>query len=278
MEKIRQEAWVNRRINDLCREGLWSEKRLPKVCERPKPRTHWDAVLSEVQWLAVDFHEERKWKMAAAKMLAYSAKVYVEQQADRKARKAAALEKSHRKIAKFMATQVELFWNSISTIIHSDTRTINSHQRSTNDHANNSRTANHVGELYHGEASSESGVGNLDYEEEEEELFENDSDLDDFDLAQADHVQDLDDESTIEEQEEFEAKNNVDLQKVDQNELSVLEGDNAKPLEEVLALAFPNYDLNHSVTSNLTEVQHDSSISSEEVRLSKRQIEEVNEW
>ena len=48
---------------------------------------------------------------------------------------------------------------------------------------NNSRTVNHVGKLYHSEASSESGVGNLDYEEEEE-LFENDSDLDDFDLDQ----------------------------------------------------------------------------------------------
>ena len=35
-----------------------------------------------------------------------------------------------------------------------------------------------------------SGYPEADYEEEEE-LFENDSDLDDFDLAQADHVQDV---------------------------------------------------------------------------------------
>ena len=104
---------MTRRISDLTREGLWSDRRLPKVCERPRPRTHWDSVLTEMQWLSVDFHEERQWKMAAAKMLAHSAKKYVEQQADRRAKKAAMLEKKHRRIAKFMADQVEMFWQSI---------------------------------------------------------------------------------------------------------------------------------------------------------------------
>ena len=70
-------------------------------------------IFTEMQWLSVDFHEEHQWKIAAAKMLAHSAKKYVEQQADRKAKKAAMLEKKHRRIAKFMADQVDLFWQSI---------------------------------------------------------------------------------------------------------------------------------------------------------------------
>ena len=167
VEKARQEAWVARRVNELSREGLWSEKRLPKICERPRPRTHWDAVLSEVQWLAVDFHEERNWKIAAAKRLAYSAKVYVEQQAERRARKAAALEKGHRKIAKFMATQVELFWSRIS--LHSE-------PISSNNSTQEDQHKTNVNELYQGEASSESGVCNLDDEEDME-----DSDVDVYD-------------------------------------------------------------------------------------------------
>ena len=72
---------------------------------------------TEMQWLSVDFHEERQWKMAAAKMLAHSAKKYVEQQGERRAKKAAMLEKKHRRIAKFMADQVDLFWQSISRLV-----------------------------------------------------------------------------------------------------------------------------------------------------------------
>ena len=71
IEKCRQEPFVVRTIAHLSKEGLWSQKRLPKVCERPRPRTHWDGMLNEMQWLAVDYHQERKWKKAAAKVLAY---------------------------------------------------------------------------------------------------------------------------------------------------------------------------------------------------------------
>ena len=71
IEKCRQEPFVVRTIAHLSKEGLWSQKRLPKVCERPRPRTHWDGMLNEMKWLAVDYHEERKWKKSAAKILAY---------------------------------------------------------------------------------------------------------------------------------------------------------------------------------------------------------------
>jgi len=46
---------------------MWSARRLPKVEETQRCKSHWDYVLDEAQWLAVDFAQERRWKMAAAK-------------------------------------------------------------------------------------------------------------------------------------------------------------------------------------------------------------------
>ena len=51
------------------------------------------------------------------RLITKSAKIYVEQQGERRAKKAAMLEKKHRRIAKFMADQVELFWQSISRLV-----------------------------------------------------------------------------------------------------------------------------------------------------------------
>ena len=59
------------RVGELRRCGLWSTRRLPKVQETPRCKAHWDYVLDEMQWLAVDFAQERRWKMAAAKKATY---------------------------------------------------------------------------------------------------------------------------------------------------------------------------------------------------------------
>jgi len=110
-EKVKQEAWVIKRVNELSREGLWSEKRLPKVCERPRVRTQWDVLLQEMRWLAVDFYQERQWKKAAAKMLAESAKAYVEALEERRAKVREAKERRLRRVAGFVSEQVLTFWN-----------------------------------------------------------------------------------------------------------------------------------------------------------------------
>ena len=62
-----QEAQVLQRVSELRRQGMWSSRRLPKVQEPTRCKSHWDYVLSEMQWLAVDFAQERRWKMTAAK-------------------------------------------------------------------------------------------------------------------------------------------------------------------------------------------------------------------
>jgi E1A-binding protein p400 len=65
--KFFQEAHVVQRIAELQREGLWSEKRLPKVAEPPRAKSHWDYLLEEMVWLAADFAQERKWKKNSAR-------------------------------------------------------------------------------------------------------------------------------------------------------------------------------------------------------------------
>ncbi len=65
--RARHEADVKKAIAELRREGLWSACRLPKVMEPPRKKTHWDYLLEEMQWLATDFVNERKWKRNAAK-------------------------------------------------------------------------------------------------------------------------------------------------------------------------------------------------------------------
>ena len=55
------------RIAELRKEGLWSARRLPKVQEPPRHKTHWEYLLEEAQWLATDFIQERRWKKAAAR-------------------------------------------------------------------------------------------------------------------------------------------------------------------------------------------------------------------
>ena len=39
-------------------------------------KTHWDCVLEEMKWSAADFHEERKWKIAAGQLLSASVRKY----------------------------------------------------------------------------------------------------------------------------------------------------------------------------------------------------------
>ena len=35
----------------------------------PRTKTTWDCVLEEMKWMAIDFHEERKWKVALGKSI-----------------------------------------------------------------------------------------------------------------------------------------------------------------------------------------------------------------
>ncbi|KAM0436092.1 hypothetical protein ACHAPT_002984 [Fusarium lateritium] len=67
-----QACKVLRRVYHLQQHDKWS-LRQPKRCPEPtRPPTHWDVMLQEMKWMRTDFREERKWKRAVAKNLAYA--------------------------------------------------------------------------------------------------------------------------------------------------------------------------------------------------------------
>lgn len=65
--RARHEAEVVKAISELRKEGLWGASRLPKVQEPARIKTHWDYLLEEMQWLATDFANEKRWKINAAR-------------------------------------------------------------------------------------------------------------------------------------------------------------------------------------------------------------------
>ncbi|KAJ3507593.1 hypothetical protein NM208_g15938 [Fusarium decemcellulare] len=73
-----QACKVLRRVYHLQQHDKWS-LRQPKRCPEPtRPPSHWDVMLQEMKWMRTDFREERKWKRAVAKNLAYACKEWHE--------------------------------------------------------------------------------------------------------------------------------------------------------------------------------------------------------
>ncbi|KAG5879904.1 hypothetical protein JTB14_018447 [Gonioctena quinquepunctata] len=117
VEKAKQEAYVVQRIADLQKEGLWSEKRLPKVQEMSRTKAHWDFLLEEMVWLAADFAQERKWKKAAAKKCARMVQKYFQDKALAAQKAEKAHEQNLKRIASFCAKEVKIFWNNVEKLV-----------------------------------------------------------------------------------------------------------------------------------------------------------------
>lgn len=67
-----QACKVLRRVYHLQQHDKWS-LRQPKRCPEPtRPSSQWDVMLQEMKWMRTDFREERKWKTAVARNLAYA--------------------------------------------------------------------------------------------------------------------------------------------------------------------------------------------------------------
>lgn len=104
------------RIVELQREGLWTEKRLPKVQEPARAKAHWDYLLEEMVWLAADFAQERKWKKAAAKKCAKMVQKHFHEK-QMNADKAEKLQELRlRKIANTIAKDIKSFWANIEKV------------------------------------------------------------------------------------------------------------------------------------------------------------------
>ncbi|KAG8223943.1 hypothetical protein J437_LFUL003751 [Ladona fulva] len=117
VEKAKQEAYVMQRISELQRDGLWSEKRLPKVQEPPRTKAHWDYLLEEMAWLAADFAQERKWKKAAAKRCSKMVLKYFQDKEIRLQNAEKARKLQLKRIANVSAKIVKTFWNNVEKLV-----------------------------------------------------------------------------------------------------------------------------------------------------------------
>ncbi|XP_066594642.1 helicase domino isoform X2 [Prorops nasuta] len=117
VEKAKQEAYVMQRITELQREGLWSERRLPKVQEPARTKAHWDYLLEEMVWLAADFAQERKWKKAAAKKCARMVQRHFQEKAIQAQKAEKSQELRLKKIASFVAKEIKTFWTNVEKLV-----------------------------------------------------------------------------------------------------------------------------------------------------------------
>lgn len=115
--KAKQEVYVMQRISELQREGLWTERRLPKLQEPSRPKAHWDYLLEEMVWLAADFAQERKWKKNAAKKCAKMVQKYFQDKANAAQRAEKAQELHLKRVASFIAREVKSFWSNVEKLV-----------------------------------------------------------------------------------------------------------------------------------------------------------------
>ncbi|KAK7146250.1 hypothetical protein R3I93_013865 [Phoxinus phoxinus] len=116
-EQAKLESHVHQRISDLRKEGQWSASRLPKLQEACRPKSHWDYLLEEMQWMAADFAQERRWKIAAAKKLVRTCARYHDEQKKMEEREKREEEMRLRHIASTIARGVDYFWSNIEQVV-----------------------------------------------------------------------------------------------------------------------------------------------------------------
>ncbi|KAM7391655.1 hypothetical protein PAMP_022326 [Pampus punctatissimus] len=117
VEQAKLESQVHQRISELRKEGQWSASRLPKLVEASRPKSHWDYLLEEMQWMAADFAQERRWKEAAAKKLVRTCARYHQEQKKTEERTKKEREIHLRHIASTIAREVEFFWSNIEQVV-----------------------------------------------------------------------------------------------------------------------------------------------------------------
>lgn len=72
-----QTSKVLKRIYNLQSAGRWSLRQPERAKEPVRPSSHWDVLLQEAKWMRTDFREERKWKMAVARNMAFACAEWV---------------------------------------------------------------------------------------------------------------------------------------------------------------------------------------------------------
>lgn len=115
--RAQHDAYVLYRVAEFRRKGLWSARRLPRVHEPFRAKTHWDYVLGEMAWLASDFVGERRFKVALARKVARAVVRYHEDARMAEERAARQERERLRRIASTMAREMRKFWAKVERVV-----------------------------------------------------------------------------------------------------------------------------------------------------------------
>nr|XP_004211288.1 unnamed protein product [Hydra vulgaris] len=114
--QVKHESDILDRISQLRKNGLWSLSRLPKVCEQLRKKSHWDFLLEEMQWLAADFAQEKKWKRNMGRKISRAVLKYHQDQASQNKRAQNEEKVRLRRIASGISKEVRIFWQQIEKV------------------------------------------------------------------------------------------------------------------------------------------------------------------
>jgi hypothetical protein len=226
-ERVKQEGWVTRRVAELAKDGLWPERRLPRVAERPRALSAWGLVLEEMKWLSADFRQERLWKVAAARVQSSACRVAVlrRQEEERLRKQQEGSEEHRRGVARRIAAGVQGWWVEVASLHQFEAR-----QRSDLDAARQlAEQAAVVSEGAHLGGRSKRTVGEITGGEEGS-------------VVEQGHENGVgvgsDSESTISEQEAWEATQWLP----EEDEGRRLEAEAAVPLARLCSEEYPGYE------------------------------------
>ena len=112
----RQEATILARVHELQRAGLWSHKKLNKLAMPNRPKTHWDYVIEEMNWLSSVILQERKTKKLTCKKCANMVQKHFRDKESALIKAQKAHEQNLRRIAAFAAREVRTFWKNVEKV------------------------------------------------------------------------------------------------------------------------------------------------------------------
>ena len=111
----RHEATVLSRIHELQQQGLMAKK-LKKLEIPPKPKTHWDFVVEEMNWLSGLIVQERKHKKLTCNKCAKMVKKHFSDKELAEKRAEKDKYQNLRKIAAFQSKEIRSFWGNVEKL------------------------------------------------------------------------------------------------------------------------------------------------------------------
>ncbi|KAG2393435.1 hypothetical protein C9374_006966 [Naegleria lovaniensis] len=118
-ELLSKEETILKEIKEMQRKGEWLPQTQQKIGKEPKRnRSHWDYLLEEMEFIAKDFAQSRKWKVTTAKKYAKSVAKYHQQLEQQEIKKQKEIELNLRKQASKIAKLVKKdFWEKIAKLV-----------------------------------------------------------------------------------------------------------------------------------------------------------------